>query len=152
MFNQFFDRFKAGDFEPTSNMLVVELKRIFFENFGLSLRVYKGRHLADEKLMLSQVANLDGAGTTKLKIKASMTIGEVEEAFKKIFNITVQISNEFETYLINNKYTLGQAARKEDVLDHCKSLGFKSIEDWLATTEFSSLDDYYRNERSKKSH
>jgi hypothetical protein len=152
MFNQFFDRFKAGDFEPTGNMLVVELKRKFFENFGLSLRVYKGRHLADEKLMLSQVANLDGVAAAKLKIKASMTIGEVEEAFKATFNITVQISNEYETYLINNKYTLGQAARKEDVLDYCKERGFKSIEDWLATTEFSSLDDYYRNERSKKSH
>ena len=151
MFNQFFDRFKAGDFEPSSSMLVVELQREFFDNFGLVLRVYKGKHLAEEKLMLSQVANMEAAAE-KLKIKASMTIGEVEEAFKATFNITVQISNEYETYLINNKYTIGQAMRKEDVLDHCKKLGFKSIEDWLATTEFSTLDDYYRNERSKKSH
>jgi len=151
MFNKFFDRFKAGDFEPTSSMLVVELQRKFFDNFGLVLRVYKGKHLAEEKLMLSQVANMEAAAE-KLKIKASMTIGEVEEAFKATFNITVQISNEYETYLINNKYTIGQAMRKEDVLDHCKKLGFNSIEDWLATTEFSTLDDYYRNERSKKSH
>lgn len=152
MFNQFFDRFKASDFEPTSSMLIVELQRKFFDNFGLVLRVYKGKQLADEKLMLSQVANLDGVAAAKLKIKATMTVGEVEEAFKATFNITVQISNEYETYLINNKYTIGQAMRKEDVLDHCKKLGFNSIEDWLATTEFSSLDDYYRNERSKKSH
>ena len=151
MFNKFFDRFKASDFEPTSSMLVVELQRKFFDNFGLVLRVYKGKHLAEEKLMLSQVANMEAAAE-KLKINASMTIGEVEEAFKATFNITVQISNEYETYLINNKYTIGQAMRKEDVLDHCKKLGFNSIEDWLATTEFSTLDDYYRNERSKKSH
>ncbi len=112
MFNQFFDRFKAGDFEPSSSMLVVELQREFFDNFGLVLRVYKGKHLAEEKLMLSQVANMEAAAE-KLKIKASMTIGEVEEAFKATFNITVQISNEYETYLINNKYTIGQAMRKK---------------------------------------
>ena len=150
MFNSFFDRFKASDFEPTSSMLIVELQRKFFDNFGLVLRVYKGKHLADEKLMLKQVSNVEPTG--KLKIKATMTVGEVEKAFKDLFDINVQISNEYETYLINNKYTIGQAMRKEDVLDFCKEKGFKSIEDWLATTGFSTLDDYYRNERSKKSH
>ncbi len=150
MFNSFFDRFKASDFEPSSSMLVVELQRQFFDNFGLVLRVYKGRHLADEKLMLKQISATETSG--KLKIKATMTVGEVEQAFKDVFGIIVQISNEYETYLINNRYTLGQAMRKEDVLEDVKAKGFKSIDEWLATTEFTTLDEYYRNERTKKSH
>ena len=150
MFNSFFDRFKASDFEPSSSMLVVELQRQFFDNFGLVLRVYKGRHLADEKLMLKQISATETSG--KLKIKATMTVGEVEQAFKDVFGIIVQISNEYETYLINNRYTLGQALRKEDVLEDVKAKGFKSIDEWLATTEFTTLDEYYRNERTKKSH
>lgn len=52
--NNVLDSFKAADFEVSSSMKVNALCTAFKKNFGLSLRVYKGKQLADGRMTLGE--------------------------------------------------------------------------------------------------
>lgn len=116
--NHVLDSFKAADFEVSRAMKVNALCVAFKKNFGLSLRIYKGKQLADGRMTL---ATLDQRTTTltvktgalPLTVKANQKVGEVEELFKKQFGIAVQIANYDNTKLCNNDLTLGEARRAD---------------------------------------
>lgn len=150
-FSNFFDRFKAGDFELSHNKKIKTLQKEFHDNFGLTLRVYKGKQLADVELTFAQLNNKTSktiaADSDGLRIRANMQIGELEKLIDEHFGLTVQVANEYDTYCINNKYTLGQASRKEDLKDWCKEKGFDSIEDWLKKENCTSLEEYYSKKK-----
>ena len=141
------DKFKANDFHLAANKKVKTLKSDFKENFGLSLRVYKGKQLAESDFTLAEL----NAITTKainynaedLTIKASMSIHDFEKLVEEHFGLTVQVANEYDNYCINNKYTLGQAARKEDLKDWIKERGYNSIDEWLKAEKCSTIEEYY---------
>ena len=150
-FSNFFDRFKAGDFELSHNKKIKTLQKEFHDNFGLTLRVYKGKQLADVELTFAQLNNKTSktiaADSEGLRVRANMQIGELEKLIDEHFGLTVQVANEYNTYCINNKYTLGQASRKEDLKDWCKEKGFDSIEDWLKKENCTSLEEYYSKKK-----
>lgn len=150
-FSNLFDRFKAKDFSLAPNKKIKTIQREFSENFGLQLRLYKGKQLADPELTLAQLNSKTSKKiNTKaedLDIKVSMTIADFEKLIDEHFGLTVQVANEHNTYCINNNYTLGQASRKEDLLEWCKSKGFKSIEDWLESEKCKTLDEYYAKKK-----
>lgn len=116
--NNVLDSFKAADFEVNRAMKVNALCVAFKKNFGLSLRIYKGKQLADGRMTL---ATLDQRTTTlsvktgalPLTIKANQKVGDVEELFKKQFGIAVQIANYENTRLCDNDLTLGDARRTD---------------------------------------
>jgi anionic cell wall polymer biosynthesis LytR-Cps2A-Psr (LCP) family protein len=147
LFSNFFDRFKAADFHLTPNKKIKSIQAEFKNNFGLTLRVYKGKALADPEMTFAQLNQRTSkeinAANSDLEIKANMNIGDFEKLIDKHFGVTVQVANEFDTYCVNNKYTLGQAARREDVEDWCKSKGFDSLEDWLKSENCKTLDEWY---------
>lgn len=144
----FLDKFKAKDFSISPNKKIKTIQSEFKENFGLSLRVYKGNQLADPSLTIAglngKVSGKIDATKDDLSIKASMTIAEIEKAVKDHFGLKVQVANEFDTYLVGNQYTLGQASRKDDLKDWCKGKGYKSIEEWLQKENCSSIEEYYK--------
>jgi hypothetical protein len=148
IFNNFLDRFKATDFHLAPNKKIKTIQSEFNSNFGLTLRVYKGKMLADPSLTFAQLniktSKNVNSSNIDLKIKANMNIGDFEKLIDNHFGVTVQVANEFDSYCINNKYTLGQASRKEDLLDRVKYLGFNSIEEWLKSENYSSLNEYYK--------
>jgi hypothetical protein len=47
IFSNFFDRFKSADFDIEPNQKVKTVQADFKNNFGLTLRVYKGKMFAD---------------------------------------------------------------------------------------------------------
>jgi len=150
MFNfisNFTDKFKAKDFHISPNKKVKSIKSEFKNNFGLTLRVYKGKQFADDNLTfaaLNQKTSKDiNSKNDDLSIKASMNIGEFEKLIDQHYGLTVQVANEYDTYCINNKYTLGQASRKEDLEDWVKEKGHKSIVDFLKSEKCSTLEEYY---------
>ena len=55
----------------------------------------------------------------------------VKKEIKKVYGLTVQVADEFDRYLINDKYTLGQASRREPLIDWLKERNYKSIDDFL---------------------
>ena len=151
IFNNFFDQFKAGDFTLEPNKKVKTIQSEFKDNFQLSLRVYKGKQFADPEWTIAGLNEKTSkkvmAQNEDLTIKANMTIKAFEDLVADHFGLVVQVANEHNTYCINNGYTLGQAARKEDLKDWCVEKGFKGIDDWLKSEGCSSVDDYYNKEK-----
>ena len=147
IFSNFFDKFKSSDFHLAPNKKIKTIQAEFKENFGLTLRVYKGKMFADPEMTFAQLNAKTSkevkASNTDLEIKSNMNIGDFEELINEHFGVTIQVANEFNTYCVNNKYTLGQASRKEDLKDYVKEKGFSSIEKWLESEKCSTLEEWY---------
>jgi len=147
IFSNFFDKFKSADFHLAPNKKIKSIQAEFKQNFGLTLRVYKGKMLADSEMTFAQLNAKTSkevkASNTDLEIKSNMNIGDFEELINEHFGVTIQVANEFNTYCVNNKYTLGQASRKEDLKDYVKEKGFSSIENWLESEKCSTLEEWY---------
>lgn len=145
--SNFTDKFKEKDFHLHPNKKVKSIQSEFKDNFGLTLRVYKGKQFVDSDMTfaaLNQKTSKDiQSKNDDLSIKASMSISNFEKLIEAHYGLTVQVANEFDTYCINNKYTLGQASRKEDLLDWIKERGYKSIDDFLKSENCSSLQEFY---------
>jgi hypothetical protein len=128
-------------------MKIKSIQSEFKNNFGLTLRVYKGKVLADPEITFAQLNKLTSkdikTNSTDLVIKANMIISEFEELVNNHFGISVQVANEFDTYNLNNKYTLGQASRREDVEDWVKERGFSSLDSWLESENCKTLEEWH---------
>lgn len=116
--NNVLDSFKAADFEVESTMKVNALCVAFKKNFGLSLRIYKGKQLADGRMTLNTLDQRTTklsvkADAGKLTIKANQKVGDVEKLFKSHFGIETQVANYEDTKLCNNDLTLGDARRAD---------------------------------------
>lgn len=150
-FSNFLDRFKAADFHLAPNKKIKTIQAEFKNNFGLTLRVYKGKALADSQMTFAQLnqktSKTVNAANADLVIRANLNIAQFEKLIDEHFGVTVQVANEFDTHCIDNKYTLGQASRKEDLKDWCKSKGFNSIEDWLKSEKCESLSEWYKKNK-----
>lgn len=147
LFSNFFDRFKSADFDIQPNQKVKTVQADFKENFGLTLRVYKGKTLADSNLTFAQLNQRTSKDVNwnaeDLKIRANMTIKQVEEMIDNHFGLTVQVANEYDTYCVGNHYTIGQASRKEDLEDWCKKEGYASSEEYLKKEGVKDWDEWY---------
>ena len=116
--NQIKDSFTSTDFEVEITMKVTDLTKHFKNKFGLSLRVYKGKKLADDGRMTLKTLDERTTQTSvnfdsnKLKIKATNKIGEVEQLFLNHFGITVQIADIENKKLLDDNLTLGEAKRQ----------------------------------------
>ena len=117
IFNQIKDSFTSSEFEVESTMKVTDLTKQFKNKFGLSLRVYKGKKLADDGRMTLKTLDERTTQTSvnfdsnKLKIKTTNKIGEVEQLFLNHFGITVQIADIENKKLLDDNLTLGEAKR-----------------------------------------
>ncbi len=117
LFNNLLDKFKGADFAIAPNKKLKTISEEFKMNFGLSLMIYKGVKLADGKMTINQLNEKTSAEmVTKgegLKIKASMKVGDAEQAFKDVYGITVQIKDASGTKFVPNEMTIGEASRTQ---------------------------------------
>ena len=147
LFNNLLDNFKANDFHMNSRMKVASVQRLFKENYRLTLRIYKGKQFADPKMIINQLDKRTSdkitANEKDISIKSSMNVGDFEKEIKKVYGLTVQVADEFDRYLINDKYTLGQASRREPLIDWLKEKNYKSIDDFLEKHNCKTLKEYY---------
>ncbi len=106
------DNFKAADFDITPSMKVKSLQTEFKKNFGVTLRVYNGVKFADGDKTLGSFksTNTNAAG---FKIKAKMTVDQVEDLFSSNFGLKVQVADKDDSHLLPNSITLGEGARGE---------------------------------------
>lgn len=115
--NQIKDSFTSTDFEVEITMKVTDLTKQFKNKFGLSLRVYKGKKLADDGRMTLKTLDERTTQTSvnfdsnKLKIKATQKVLEVENLFLENFGIVVQIADLENKKLLADDITLGDAKR-----------------------------------------
>ncbi|AVM50794.1 hypothetical protein [Capnocytophaga sp. oral taxon 878] len=116
--NEIKDIFTSADFNVESSMKVNDLCKKFKENFGLALRVYKGKQIASDGRMT--LKSLDER-TTKtsvnfdsetLKLRANMLVSEVEKKFLDHFGIVVKVADIENKKIISSNITLGNAKRQ----------------------------------------
>ena len=117
IFNQIKDSFTSSEFEVESTMKVTDLTKQFKNKFGLSLRVYKGKKLADDGRMTLKTLDQRTTQTSvnfdssKMKIKATQKVLEVENLILENFGIVVQIADVENKKLLADDITLGDAKR-----------------------------------------
>jgi Lon protease-like protein len=109
------DNFRNASFEIDESMPITELTQKFRANFGCSLRVYRGKILADGRMTirtLNKHTTLEiNHVAEKLKIKATEKAGDVEKKFLEHFGIKVQIADKHNANLVPDEITLGEASR-----------------------------------------
>lgn len=149
-FSNLTDKFKAKDFHISANKKLETIQSEFKDNFGLTLRIYKGKQLADPEMTIAglnkKTSSEINSKNEDLSIKASMNIGEFEKLIRDHYGLTIQVANEFDSYCVNNKYTLGQASRKEDLIDWLSERGINSIEEFLKKENCATLEEYYKKQ------
>ncbi len=117
IFNQIKDSFTSSEFEVEITMKITDLTKQFKKKFGLSLRVYKGKKLADDGRMTLKTLDQRTTQTSvnfdssRMKIKASQKVLEVENLFLENFGIVVQIADIENKKLLADDITLGDAKR-----------------------------------------
>jgi hypothetical protein len=151
IFSNFLDRFKSSDFEIDANQKIKTIQADFKSNFGLTLRVYKGKALADGDLTFAQLNQRTSKDVNwnadELRIRANMTIKQVEELIDSNFGLTVQVANEHDTYCVGNHYTIGQASRKEDLEDWCKKEGYANSQEFFKKEGVKDWDEWYSKKK-----
>lgn len=118
LINNIKDHFNSAEFTVAPNKKVKTICADFKKSFGCTLAIYKGVQLADGDLTINQLnqkttAKIDASSKEELKIKASMKVGEAEDLFKKVYGLIVQIKDPAGKVCVDNKLTIGQAARGE---------------------------------------
>ena len=110
------DNFNKAEFSISPNKKVKSVCKEFKENFGLTLVMYKGNRIAEDGLTIKQLNDKTSKNINKnakdVKIKASMTVKIVEGIMEEEFGIKTQIKDPSGKKLIDNKMTLGDAARE----------------------------------------
>jgi hypothetical protein len=89
---------------------VKTLQREFKEGFNLTLRVYNGAKFADPEATIASIKK-PGVKGGDIKIVGNTKVGNLENKFKELYGITVQVANADNSALVSNDLTLGAAAR-----------------------------------------
>jgi hypothetical protein len=97
----------------TGQMKVSTLQKGFLKEFGLTLRIYDGRGLADSTQTLSQVRKKKGGGKG-LSVAKNMKVGNLEDKFEKEFGLKVQVSGSDGSYLCKDNLTLNAAQQADE--------------------------------------
>lgn len=111
--NRIADNFDREEFGVAPQKKLKTISKDFEAAFGLELVFYKGKKIAEGDLTLAglnkKTAESVDSKAGDMKIKASMSVGEVEDLFKSNFGTTVQIKSDGK--LVDNKTSLGDARR-----------------------------------------
>lgn len=94
-------------------MKVKTLKVNFFEEFGLTLRIYNGRSFADDESTLASIRKGDSKGG-EFAPQRNIKIANLELKIFEMFGIKTQVSGSDDSYLCDDDLTL-KAAQLEDV-------------------------------------
>lgn len=118
LLNSIKDHLTNAEFSVAPNKKVKTICADFKKTFGTTLCIYKGAQLADPEMTLAALNKKTTKDVTtksydELKIKASMKVGEAEKLFDQMFGLTVQIKDPKGKECVDNKLTIGQAARGE---------------------------------------
>ncbi len=100
-----------AEFSISGRMSVSGLQNKFKNEYGLELRVYKSKKLADPKATL---ASLSEKKVDDFECKGNMKVGNFEVRFEAATGLTVQVATLLNAkvapgQLVNNDYTLSQA-------------------------------------------
>jgi len=94
------------------NLKVKDFKKSFFEEFGLSVRVYDGRSFADEDKTLASLGKGE-ISEVEFTSQKNMKIGNLESKILKNFGLKTQVTGSDDSYLCKDNLTLAEAKKKD---------------------------------------
>jgi hypothetical protein len=106
-------RWNMAGLSITGQMKVSTLQEGFLKEFGLTLRVYDGRSLADPTQRLAQVRKKKGSGKD-LSVAKNMKVGNLEDKFEEEFGLKVQVAGSDDSYLCKDELTLNTAQQEDE--------------------------------------
>jgi hypothetical protein len=136
-----------ADFKISGRMSVQNLQKQFNENFGATLRVYKGNAFADPKATLASIRTSDNTGGD-LTVSGNMHVGTFEREMKENFGIKVQVASSDGLSLVPNDTTLAQCGRvvrrRESKIDETNKDGSATSKFEISAlqAEYSGADEY----------
>lgn len=74
-------------------MKVKTLKEKFKDEFGVTVRVYKGAKFADDDATLASIRKSDAAKSGDFEVRGNTKVGNVEKLFLENLGIKVQIES-----------------------------------------------------------
>ncbi|MEI8085684.1 MAG: hypothetical protein WCG93_05665 [Paludibacter sp.] len=89
---------------------VKTLQREFKEGFNLTLRIYNGKKFADPEATIASIKE-PGVKGGDIKIVGNTKVGNLEDKFKELYGITVQVASADDSKLVSNDLTLAAAAK-----------------------------------------
>ena len=92
---------------------VKTLKAQFFEEFGLTIRVYDGRSFADDNATLASIRRGESIGG-EFSPRKNTKVGNLEEKIQELFGLKTQIAGSDDSYLCDNDLTLAGAKEVDD--------------------------------------
>jgi hypothetical protein len=95
-----------ADFAISGRMKVKTLKANFKNEFGSTLRVYKGVKFADDDDTIASIASKKIESGSELKVNGNTKVGTFEDRMKDIFGIKVQVATKDDSALVDNGLTL----------------------------------------------
>ena len=84
---------KKTSFLIGKNRTVKRTIKDFTKQFGVAIRIYKGRRIADSKLKISTLSNVSFGSTIDIEILPSSTVKELEECFFDKSGLIIQIED-----------------------------------------------------------
>lgn len=84
---------KNTSFLISKNRSVQRTVKDFTEQFGIAIRIYKGKRIADNKLKIFTLSDVDFGSKINIDISISTTVGELEDQFFDLCGLTVQIES-----------------------------------------------------------
>lgn len=100
---------KLATISMPGNTKISTLQERFLEQFGLMLRVYSGRNLADVNETLSAVRKK--IGEPSIEVQANIKVGNLEKKFIEEYGIKVRVAGSNNSYLCEKGITLAQALK-----------------------------------------
>ncbi len=106
---------------------VSKLKTMFREEYGIGVRVYNGKRIADDSATLASIRNGGDAKQSDFELRGNMKVGDAEKLFKDVFGITIQIEDSAGK-LVDNNVTIASLKTAKDVkaVNHDNSKAIKS--------------------------
>ena len=101
-----------ADIKVVGQSKVKSIKRDFKKEFGLSIRIYDGRNLANDDDNISEVRK-NKRSSKDITIAKHMYVGRLENEFKKNFGLRVMIFNSDDKYHCDQKISLAEALRQD---------------------------------------
>ena len=92
---------------------VKTLKAQFFDEFGLTIRVYDGRSFADDNATLASIRRGESIGG-EFSPRKNTKVGNLEDKIKELFGLKTQIAGSDNSYLCDNNITLAKAKEDDD--------------------------------------
>ena len=92
-------------------MKIGGFRKAFRDAFGSTLRVYRGKHFADDDATIGSVAGKPIKHGTKFTLSPQLKVARLEKDLWKHFELRVQVRTPDDSELVDNDLTLGESGK-----------------------------------------